>query len=97
MPDTDYGSLALSEVSRRAWAVEQAVAVFGGPGNVEDELGRDLSVLATADKFLYYLDTPLRAADDQLLTAARAYDGRQDAGVLIGALADALERMRRGG
>jgi hypothetical protein len=85
------GPEVLSEVARRAWAVEQAVAIrSSGSGG-----GR--SALEMADDFLTYLETPFREADAKLLAAARAYDGTQAAGPLIGMLADALERMVRGG
>lgn len=92
--ETDYGSLVLSEASRRAWAVEQAIAWAATLRDGDPE--RDRSVTDRANELRHYLETPQREADERLLQAARGYDGTQDAGVLIGLLADTVERMVRG-
>lgn len=73
----------LGEVGRRAWAVEQAVHLA---------IGEPDRVLALADSFLAYVSRPLILADARLVQAARDWNGGQDAGALIGLLADALER-----
>lgn len=49
-------------------------------------------ITGLADKFLAYVLTPTADANRELLDAARSFDGRQDAGALIGMLADALEQ-----
>jgi len=96
MPDeSDYGSLVLSLSARRAWAVEQAVAIGGWAPTDPERMGA--IVLAVADQLLNYLEVPQRTADARLLAAARRWDGTGEASPLIGALADALERIERGG
>lgn len=101
MPIDVGGPEVLSEVARRAWAVEQAVsacATMQAAGMKMAPHSEDLpSIIGLSDRFLAYLETPFRQADAKLLEAARAYDGTQAAGPLVGMLADALERMVRGG
>lgn len=80
-----------SEIDRRAWAVEQAVKA-SVDRIIIDPGAQPVDPLVLADHFLAYLHKPLVEADARLLTAARGYDGTQDAGNLIGLLADALER-----
>lgn len=92
--DVTGGPEVLSEVARRAWAVEQAIAGFAAGFRVKSE---ETTIAQVADQLLAYLETPFRSADAKLLDAARAYDGSQAAGPLIGMLADALERIGRGG
>lgn len=92
MSDITGGPEVLSEVARRAWAVDQAV-VLAAAG----QLPAGTALKTVADQMLAYLETPFRVADAKLIEAARGYDGRQDAGTLIGMLADALERIGRGG
>lgn len=95
--DVTGGPEVLSEVARRAWAVEQAVIWRVAVIAAAPEGAVIASVAETADQLLAYLETPFRSADAKLLDAARAYDGSQAAGPLIGMLADALERIGRGG
>lgn len=77
----------------RAWAVEQAVAVFDRVGvAITTEGGEPVGLTRTADHLLSYILTPAQEANRELLDAARSFDGRQDAGALIGLLADALEQ-----
>jgi hypothetical protein len=93
----DYGSLVLAETARRAWAVEQAVRSRGSADGDESSYAIGEATLEIADRYLSYLETPRREADARLLAVARMWDGTGDAGPLIGALADALERIGRGG
>lgn len=95
--DVVGGPEVLSEVARRAWAVEQAMIWQVAAIAAAPEGAVIASVAETADRLLAYLETPFRSADAKLLDAARAYDGSQAAGPLIGMLADALERIGRGG
>jgi hypothetical protein len=103
---TDFrGVSVIAEIDRRAWAVEQAVALAGAlPKPMNDGsaefvfLEPDKWALRAADQFLAYVDAPIAKASQELLDAARAYDGSQDAGALIGLMADALEgRLVMGG
>lgn len=95
--DITGGPEVLSEVSRRAWALEQANTLMAALVASGATPVGETAVQNMADKMLAYLETPFRVADAKLIEAARGYDGRQDAGTLIGMLADALERIGRGG
>lgn len=81
--------VVVTEVDRRAWAMEQAIKLFVAAIGSDTET--DGSVTQTADKLLAYVSQPVAAASSKLIDAARAYDGTQNAAALIGALADALE------
>lgn len=88
--------LTATAVDRRAWAVEQAVRLHGTP-QVVGPGGRlmgypPVDVMETADRFLAYVNKPFAEVSIELLETARSYDGKQDAGALIGLLADALEQ-----
>jgi hypothetical protein len=82
--------------------VEQAVALattVHGRKLIERDGGGEEFVLTDpglwveheAGRFLTYVTEPQRQAEARLLEAARAFDGTQDAGALIGLLADALD------
>lgn len=78
----------------RAWAVEQAVRMGEAVASMPSVTGLDPGAMVTslADQYLAYVTAPAKEANRELIDSARSFDGRQDAGALIGMLADALEQ-----